>query len=243
VLTLPSNLDSIASTMDIKKNIETMFGAGAHFGLGRSRRHPSVSPYIFGTKNSTDIFDLEKTHDLLVSAKEYIKTLGKEGKTILFVGGKKEASQSIMTVAQSLNMPYVDGRWIGGTITNFIQVRKRIDRYEKLISDKEKGELAKYTKRERMLIDKEIASLEKMFLGIVSMKKIPDVIFVVDPKREKNAIGEADHAKIPVVALLGSDCDMKEVKYPIIGNDTAKSSIQYFLDEIKNTYNEGKKSQ
>lgn len=219
-----------------------MFVAGAHFGLGHSRRHPSVSPFIFGIKNSTDIFDLEKTHSLLVSAKEYAKTLGKEGKTILFVGGKKEASSATKTVAQSLNMPFVDGRWIGGTITNFGQIRKRMDRYEKLIADKEKGELAKYTKRERMLIDKEIASLEKMFLGIVGMRKIPDVLFIVDSKKEKIAVGEADHAKIPVIALLGSDCNMKEVKYPIVGNDTAKSSIQYFLEEIKNAYNEGKKS-
>lgn len=241
-LTYRVKIDSMASTMDIKKNIETMFSAGAHFGLGRSRRHPSVSSYIFGTKNSTDIFDLEKTTSLLASVKEYAKTLGKEGKTILFVGGKKEASASVRTVAQSLNMPFVDGRWIGGTITNFPQIRKRMDRYEKLVSDKEKGELAKYTKRERMLIDKEIASLEKMFMGIVPMRKIPDVLFVVDPRKEKIALGEADQAGIPVIALLNSDCNMKEVKYPVIGNDSAKSSIQYFLEEIKAAYNEGKKS-
>ena len=138
-----------------------MFGAGAHFGLGRSRRNPTITPYIFGTKNGTDIFDLEKTSVLFEKAKAFIASLAKEGKTILFVGGKKEASQTIRNVAQSLNMPYVDGRWIGGTLSNFGQVRKRIDRYEKLTSDREKGELAKYTKRERMLIDKEIASLEK----------------------------------------------------------------------------------
>ncbi len=217
-----------------------MFSAGAHFGLGRSRRHPTVAPYIFGTKNSTDIFDLEKTNESLEKAKAVIAALGKEGKTILFVGGKKEASMSIKNAAQSINMPYVEGRWIGGTLSNFGQIRKRIDRYEKLISDREKGELAKYTKRERMLIDKEIASLEKMFLGIVSLKKTPDAIFMIDPRREKNALKEALDMNVPVIALAGSDCDITEVAHPIIGNDASRSSIQFFVDEVTKAYQNGK---
>jgi small subunit ribosomal protein S2 len=228
--------------MDTKKTIDSMFAAGAHFGLGRSRRHPTVSKFVFGTKNSTDIFDLEKTESLLEKAKSYISNIAKEGKTILFVGGKKEASNVVKLSAQSINMPYVDTRWIGGTITNFGQVRKRIERYEKLVSDKEKGELAKYTKRERMLIDKEIASLEKMFYGIVSLKKLPDVIFIVDPRHEKNAIEESAHFKIPVVALASSDCNISGITYPIVGNDSSKSSIQFFLDEITKSYQSGKKS-
>lgn len=224
-----------------KKSIENMFTAGAHFGLGRSRRHPTVSPFIFGTKNSTDIFDLEKTADTLENAKAIITQLAKEGKTILFVGGKKEASVSIKNAAMSINMPYVDGRWIGGTMSNFGQVRKRIDRYEKLVSDREKGELAKYTKRERMLIDKEIASLEKMFYGIVSLKKIPDAMFVIDPRREKNAVKEAADMGVLVIALAGSDCNISDIKHPIIGNDGSKASIQFFLDEVVKTYSEAKK--
>ena len=227
--------------MQTKKTIETMFTAGAHFGLGRSRRHPTITPFIFGTKNSTDIFDLEKTADVLENAKTVITALAKEGKTILFVGGKKEASQAVKNAALSLNMPYVDGRWIGGTLSNFGQVRKRIDRYEKLVSDREKGELAKYTKRERMLIDKEIASLEKMFYGIVALKKMPDLLFVIDPRREKNAVKEATDMNIPVLALAGSDCNISEVKYPIIGNDASKASIGFFLDEVVKTYQAGKK--
>jgi small subunit ribosomal protein S2 len=226
--------------MQIKKNIESMFSAGAHFGLGRSRRHPTIAPYIFGTKNATDIFDLEKTNESLEKAKAIIAALGKEGKTILFVGGKKEASMSIKNAAQSLNMPYVEGRWIGGTLSNFGQIKKRIDRYEKLVSDREKGELAKYTKRERMLIDKEIASLEKMFLGIVSLKKAPDAIFMIDPRREKNALKEALDMSVPVIALAGSDCDITEVAHPIIGNDASRSSIQFFVDEIVAAYQSGK---
>ncbi len=229
--------------MDTKKSIDTMFSAGAHFGLGRSRRHPTVAPFIFGTKNDTDIFDLEKTELLLEKAKAFVKTLAGEGKTILFVGGKKEASQSTKNAAQSLNMPYVDGRWIGGTISNFGQIRKRIERYEKLTTDKEKGELAKYTKRERMLIDKEIASLEKMFFGIVALKKSPDAVFIIDPKREKIALKEATDFSIPVIALCSSDCNITDIKYPIVGNDSAKSSIQMFLAEITAAYQAGKKVQ
>ena len=217
-----------------------MFTAGAHFGLGRSRRHPTVAPFIFGSKNNTDIFDLEKTEKLLEKAKTFVGTLAKEDKVILFVGGKKEARETVKNAAQSLNMPYVDGRWIGGSISNFGQIRKRIDRYEKLVSDKEKGELSKYTKRERMLIDKEIASLEKMFYGIVTMKKIPDALFIIDPKKEKIALKEAVDFSIPVIALSGSDCNISQVKFPKIGNDTGKTSIQFFVSEIVGAYQAGK---
>lgn len=220
----------------ITQDIDSMFSVGAHFGLGRSRRHPTISTYIFGTKNSTDIFDLEKTHPLLEKAKAFIAELAKEGKVVLFVGGKKEAAAVVRNAAQSLDMPYVDSRWIGGTLTNFTQIRKRIERYEKLTSDREKGELLKYTKRERMLLDKEIASLEKMFLGIVSLKKLPDAIFIVDPRHEKIAIKEAADNNIPVIALASSDCNISDIKYPIVGNDAAKSSIKFFVEEITQAY-------
>lgn len=226
--------------MNKEKTIETMFASGAHFGLGKSRRHPTLSKFIFGTKNGTDIFDLEITHSMLEKAKAFVSKIAQEGKTILFVGGKKEAFKSIRNVAMMQNLPYVDGRWIGGTVSNFPQIRKRIDRYEKLVSDKEKGELAKYTKRERMLIDKEIASLEKMFLGIVPMKKIPDAVFVIDPRKEKIAVKEALDYNIPVVALCGSDCDIVGITYPIVANDSSKTSIQFFVDEIAKAYQDGR---
>ena len=234
-------IKTTAKTLNAK-GIESMFSAGAHFGLGRSRRHPTVTPFIFGTKNSTDIFDLEKTSVSLADALAIVAALAKEGKSILIVGGKKEASIAVKSAGMSLNMPYVDGRWIGGTLSNFGQVRKRIDRYEKLTSDREKGELAKYTKRERMLIDKEILSLEKMFFGIVGLKKMPEALFIIDPRREKNAVKEALDMGIPVIALAGSDCNITEVTYPVVGNDASKSSIQFFLNEIVKAYEGGKAS-
>ncbi len=220
--------------------IESMFKAGAHFGFSRSRRHPTVSPYIFGVKNKVEIFDLEKTGELLVKAREFVKNLTKEGKTILFVGGKSEARNAVKTGAMSINMPYVDGRWIGGTLTNAPQIRKRIEKYETLIAEREKGELAKYTKKERLLIDREIANLERFFLGIVSMKELPKAVFVIDPRKEKNAVKEAQDMGIPVIALSGSDCNIKEVTYPMVGNDASQSSINFFVQEIVRAYGEGK---
>ncbi len=220
--------------------IDAMFIAGAHFAFSRSRRHPTIAPYIFGVKNKVEIFDLEKTSELLTRAKDFVKTLGIDGKTILFVGGKSEARNAVKIGAQSLGMPFVDGRWIGGTLTNFVQIRKRVEKMEKLMSEREKGELAKYTKKERLLIDREIANLERFFSGIVSMKDLPKALFVVDPRNEKNAVKEAQDLGIPVIALAGSDCNLKEVTHPIVGNDSSQTSIQFFVQEITKAYSEGK---
>lgn len=220
--------------------IEEMFKVGAHFGFSKSRRHPTVAKYIFGAKNNVEIFDLEKTKDLLDKAKEFVKNLAKEGKTLLIVGGKSESRKAVRNAAESINMPFVDGRWIGGTLTNAPEIRKRIEKYTKLTTDKEKGELGKFTKKERLLIDKEIENLESLFSGIVSMKELPKAIFVIDPRKEKNAVKEAQDMNIPIIALAGSDCDLSGIAYPIVGNDSSQSSIHYFVNEITKAYSEGK---
>ncbi len=230
-------------TGDIKANnpmVDKMFKAGAHFGFSRTRRHPTVTPYIFGAKNKVEIFDLEKTSELLKKAQAFMASLAKEGKAVLFVGGKSEARNAIKSAALSVNMPYVDGRWIGGTLTNFGQIRKRVEKMEKLTMEKEKGELAKYTKKERLLIDREIANLERFFSGIVSMKELPKALFVVDPKKEKNAVKEAQDMGIPVIALLGSDCNIKEVDHAIVGNDSSQVSVQFFVQEVTKAYSDAK---
>jgi len=221
--------------------IDNMFKAGAHFGFSKTRRHPTVTPYIFGVKNKVEIFDLEKTEVLLETAKAYVESLAKEGKMILFVGGKSEARNAVKTGALSINMPYVDGRWIGGTLTNFMQIRKRVEKLERLTSEKEKGELAKYTKKERLLIDREIANLERFFSGIMSMKDLPKALFVVDPKKEVTAVKEAQDMGIPVIALAGSDCNIKGLDFPIVGNDSSQTSVQFFVHEITKAYASVKK--
>ncbi len=164
--------------------IEAMFKAGAHFGYQKSRRNASTVSYIYGTKNKTEIIDLEKTVELLEAAKNFVTDLAKTGKQILFVGGKNEARNAIKIGAMSIDMPYVAGRWIGGTITNITEIKKRIAKFEDLQKQKEKGELSKYTKKEKMLIEKEIENLDEMFSGIVGMKDLPKALFVIDPRKE-----------------------------------------------------------
>lgn len=217
-----------------------MFSVGAHFAYSRARRHPTAKPYIFGVKNRLEIFDLEKTKGLLDKTRQYIQNLGKEGKVILFVAGKNEARTAIENGALKLGMPYVAGRWIGGTLTNFGAIRGRVDKLEDLLVQREKGELAKYTKKERLLIDRDIERLLKYFSGIRSLKKKPDAIFVIDPRREHIAVAEAVKERVPVVALLGSDCDASSVAFPMFGNDSSGQSIAYFVEAIVSAYNEGK---
>lgn len=227
--------------MEIKEKannsvIENMFKAGSHFAFAKSRRHPSVKSYIFGVKNKVEIFDLEQTSMLLDKAKEFVKKLALEGKQILFVGGKNESQDVIRLAAQSIGMPFVAGRWIGGALTNFSEIKKRIEKLETLTSQREKGELAKYTKKERLMIDREIVNLDRFFSGLIPMKAKPAALFVIDPKREKIAVKEALDMGIPVIALAGSDCDISLVNYPIPGNDSSISSIRFFTQEIVNSY-------
>ncbi|KKR46049.1 MAG: 30S ribosomal protein S2 [Parcubacteria group bacterium GW2011_GWA1_40_21] len=235
-------MEEVKNTKNSDEIIEEMFKAGAHFGYSRSRRHPTASPYIFGVKNRVEIFDLAKTADLLKNALDFVSGLAKEDRQILFVGGKNEARDLIKNAAISIDMPYVAGRWIGGTFTNFPEIKKRISKLEELTKQREKGELSKYTKKERLVIDRNIANLERFFSGLLLMKEMPKAIFVIDPKNEAIAVTEAKKMGIPVIALAGSDCDIKDVDYPIAANDSSISSISFFVSEIVNAYKKNKGS-
>ncbi|OGD68155.1 30S ribosomal protein S2 [Candidatus Campbellbacteria bacterium RIFCSPLOWO2_02_FULL_35_11] len=224
------------------KIIEKMFSVGAHFGYSKTKRHPSVKKFIFGAKNKVEIFDLEKTVKSLEDAKTFAKDLAASGKQILFVSSKMEAKETIENGASSVAAPFVAGRWIGGTLTNSTEIRKRVTKFLKLESDKEKGLLAKYTKKERLLIDREIDKLSRKFSGLTSMEGMPGALFVVDPKKEEIAVKEAIEIGIPVIAVANSDCNIKNIKYPIAANDSAMASIKFFTDEIVKAYGEGKKS-
>ena len=220
--------------------IDQMFKAGAHFGYSKTRRHPSVAPYIFGVKNRVEIIDLEKTDELLEKALSFIATLAKEGKQVLFVGGKNEARSALKMAAESIGMPFVDGRWIGGTLTNFPEIKKRLLKLEDLTKQKEKGELSKYTKKERLVIGHEIDNLDRFFSGILPMKDLPKALVVLDSKKEIIAVTEAQRMNIPVIALCGTDSDLKGINYPIVANDSSVSSIAYFVNEIAKAYQKGK---
>jgi len=221
---------------ECNQTIEKMFQVGTHLGYSQTRRHPSVIPYILTTKNKTDIINLEKTILLLDKVTQFVKKAREEGKQIIFVGTKPEAKMVIKNAAIELGMPYVIERWIGGSITNWSEIKKRIEKLIDLKDKKQKGELEKYTKKERLMIDREIDKLEKYFGGMVNMKKVPDIMFVIDSKHEAIAIKEAKRNRVPVISLSSTDCNIREIDYPIVGNDNARSSIQYFVDEIAKAY-------
>lgn len=220
--------------------VNALFAVGAHFGFVKSRRHPSAKPFIFGAKNNVEIFDLEKTSRELEKAKEFIKSQGKVGASLLFVGGKSEAREAVAKAGSELDMPYVAGRWIGGTLTNFSEIKKRITRLEELTTQKEKGELAKYTKKERLLIDREIDRLFLYFGSLSNLKSLPKALVVVDPKKEHIAVAEAKSIRIPVIALAGSDSNLNEVEYAIPGNDSSRQSIAFIVNELVSAYKAGK---
>lgn len=233
--------------MEIQKEktgiIDALFKAGAHFGYSKARRHPSTKPFIFGAKNKVEILDLEKTSAMLETALGVVRDLAHDGKTILFVGTKPEARKIVVELASTIDMPYVSERWIGGTLTNFSEIKKRVARLEELLSKKEKGELVVYTKKERLLLDREIAKLQKHFGGIVSMKETPKALFIIDPRAEHIAVREAIARNVPIIALASSDCDIAKITYPIVANDSAAQSIRFFVGEAVTAYKEGTDNQ
>ena len=220
--------------------VEAMFKAGAHFGYSKTRRHASMAPFIFTTKNRVDMIDLEKAEKSLEVAKEYLKSFAQGDKQVLFVGTKPEARRITQELAESIDMPYVVERWVGGVITNSPEIKKRITLLQDLQSKKEKGELEKYTKKERLLIDAKIAKMHKLFSGLVNLRKMPDALLVVDAKKEHIAVTEAHKAHIPVISLINTDTAIKSVEFPIIGNDASVSSISFFLKALVDAYKSGK---
>lgn len=219
--------------------LEQMFKAGVHYGYGRSRRHPSVLPFIFGNKNKTDIIDLEKTNMMLEEAAAFVTELASKGKVLLFVGTKPEAKLASRKGAQSVGMPFVTERWIGGTISNFVEIKKRIAELETYNKDLKTGGLDKYTKKERVMMAKKMEKLSKYYSGLLELKKIPDALFVIDPKGEHIAVTEAMKQGVPVIAVSNSDSNIKGLDYPILGNDATVSSITFFMDAITAAYKKG----
>lgn len=222
--------------------VEKMFKAGAHYGFSKTRRHPSVSKYVFATKNRVDIINLEKTSEMLTSATEFVKDLGSKNKTILFVGTKPEAKEAVKKAAESLNMPYVTERWIGGTLSNFTEIKKRVTELENYRNESATGGLDKYTKKERVVMAKKMEKLDKYYSGLVGLKKSPEALFVIDARNEHIATTEARKRGIPVIALVNSDSNIKNINYPIVANDAGTSSIKFFVASVIDAYKEGQLS-
>lgn len=213
--------------------IDSLKKAGLQYGYSRTRRHPSVKPFIEGTHNGNDFINLETTKKQLEDAATFLKSVSGAGKTVLFVGVKPEIRQIIKEVALSLNAPYIAERFIGGTLTNYPQMKKRIEKLHDLLKKKETGELAVYTKKEQLLIQRDIDRLDRDFGGIASLTNLPAAIVVIDPRHEIMCVREAQQLHIPVVALSNTDCTLAGIEYPIVGNDGAVSSVRFVLETIK----------
>lgn len=227
--------------MSVNISLEKLIESGAHFGHQSRRWNPKMEEYLYGVQDGVHVFDLTKTKAELETALDFLTTSAKEGKVILFLGTKKQAKLKIKEVAEELGAPYVNERWLGGTMTNFEQIKKSIDKLKKMKEEKASGEYKKFTKKERGLLDREIERLERFFGGITGLTEIPSVIFVIDIKREAGALIEANQAGLTSVAIVDSNCDPTEVDYPIPMNDDATQALEYVLDLAKEAILEGKK--
>lgn len=224
-----------------KTLVDELFAVGAHMGYSKSRRHPTQKPYIFGSKNGNEIFDLEKTALQLSAAEEVARAAGRSRGQMLLVGTKFEVKSTVRAQAEAACIPYVSERWLGGTLTNFPEMRKRVGRLEDLTMRKDKNLLTMYTKKERLLLDREIEKLLRFFSGVVTMKAPPALMCIIDPREEKTAVAEAKQLKIPVIALAGSDCNISDIRAVVSANDASRAATTFFITRIITAYTEGVK--
>lgn len=211
---------------------EEMLKAGVHFGHKKSSWNARMKPYIFALRNNIYIIDLEKTMEQLDKALDFIKEINKKKGKILFIGTRPQSQNLVKETAKKCKMPYVISRWIGGLLTNFNTIRKRVEHLLDLEKRKSSGELKKYTKREQQKIDEEIEKLKKKFEGIKKLEKLPEAILVLSAKEQTSAIREARKKNIPIIALVDTDSDPSLIDYPIPSNDDAISALKFMLDKI-----------
>jgi small subunit ribosomal protein S2 len=223
------------STISMKELLE----AGVHFGHQTKRWNPKMKPYIFGARNGIYIIDLQKTVRYFKSAYSFVKESVQNGNTVLFVGTKKQAQDSVAEEAERCGMHYVNQRWLGGMLTNFSTVKQSIDRLKRIDAMFEDGTIEAYPKKEALKFEKEREKLEKILGGIKGMHKLPGLMFVIDPKNEEIAIQEANKLGIPVVAIVDTNCDPDPIDYVIPGNDDAIRAIRLLSSKMADAVNEG----
>ena len=223
--------------------MKQLLEAGVHFGHQTRRWDPKMAEYIFQARNGIHIIDLQKTSKKLDEAYAFIKEQAEEGKTVLFVGTKKQAQECMKEAAIKCGMYYVDQRWLGGMLTNFDTIQKRIQRLKDLEAMEQDGTFEVLPKKEVILLKKEMEKLERNLGGIKEMDKLPGVIFLVDPKKERIAILEAKKLNIPVIGLVDTNCNPEELDYPIPGNDDAIRAVKLIADVMANAVIEGKQGE
>ena len=215
-----------------KVSIQTLLDAGAHFGHQTRRWNPKMKPYIFGSRGDIYILDLKQTLIGMDQAYTFISNLAKNGGTVLFVGTKKQAQEPIADAANRCGMPYVNARWLGGMMTNFVTIRGRVNRMEELEAMETDGRMEMLPKKEQILLRKELGKLQVNLNGIRNMRRTPDAIFVIDTNREEIAIKEAKRLGIPVIGTLDTNCDPDDVEYGIPANDDAIRSVRLLADFV-----------
>jgi small subunit ribosomal protein S2 len=218
-------------------NISEMIKSGVHLGKKRSASHAKMNPYVFSVKNDIQIIDLDKTAEKLSIASGFLKNTLQNGGVILFVGTRAQLKNLVKNAAISCNMPYVTERWLGGTLTNWSEISKRLNYFLDLESKKDSGKLAKYTKHEQLKLSNQLEKLSVLFNGIRTLKNIPDVVFVIDAASHIATLLEAKKLNIPVVAIADTDTDPELVNYIIPANSSSISSVKLILDKICQTVN------
>ncbi len=214
---------------------------GAHFGHQVSKWHPKMKPYLFGSRNGIHIIDLEKTVVKLKEALDAARDMTAKGGVIVFLGTKRQAAPIVEKYAKEAGAPYITGRWLGGTFTNFPELNKLIKKLNEYRTKRDTGGFDKYTKKERVVIDREIADMERKVGGISSLTKLPEAIFVIDAKHEKTAIEEARAKKVPIFGLIDSNINPEDITYGIPANDDAVKSIELFTRLFAEAVKEGRK--
>ena len=223
--------------------MKQLLEAGVHFGHQTRRWDPKMAEYIFQARNGIHIIDLQKTSRKIDEAYSFVREQVEEGKTVLFVGTKKQAHECIKEAAQKCNMFYVDQRWLGGMLTNFKTIRKRIERLNKLEEMQEDGTFDVLPKKEVAALKNEMEKLEKNLGGIKEMTRLPGAMFVVDPKNERIAVLEAKKLNIPIVGLVDTNCSPEDVDFPIPGNDDAIRAVKLITDVMANAIIEGRQGE
>ena len=214
--------------------------AGVHFGHQTKRWNPKMQKYIFGERNGIYIIDLQKTLKKFRDAYSFVRELSSQGGTVLFIGTKKQAQETVFEEAGRCSMYYVIQRWLGGTLTNFTTIRKSIARLKKLEEMKETGEFDRLPKKEVLELEREREKLEKALQGIKTMDSLPSAVFIIDPRKEKIAVMEAQRLGIPIVAIVDTNCDPTGIDYPVPGNDDAIRAVRLITSRIVDAINEGR---
>ena len=221
-------------------SMKQLLEAGVHFGHQTRRWNPKMARYIFTERNGINIIDLQKTVKKLEEAYSFVKEIAANGETVLFVGTKKQAGDSVKEEAERAGVHYVNARWLGGMMTNFKTIQRRIKRLEQLRKMQEDGTFERLTKKEVIKLEQEIEKLEKYLGGIKAMDKLPGALFIVDPRKERIAVAEAKKLGIPIVAIVDTNCDPDEIDYVIPGNDDAIRAVKLIASTMADAIIEGR---